>query len=101
MKYQVIGLKILEWFNAWSQDQNMPYCHRAMELYNSVETAIVNSCIPQKYKMKLLTQEQVKLDIRANGYQEYMGYRASIVMPAQSQQASAEGASSSQNTSSS
>ena len=63
IKYQIIGLKALEWYNAWSQDINMPYSQRAMDIYNAVETAIVNSCIPSKYKMNLLTQEQVEKEV--------------------------------------
>lgn len=46
-----------------------------MEIYNAVETTIVNSCIPDKYKMNLLTQEQVQKDVEDNLYVEYSGYR--------------------------
>lgn len=75
IKYQIVGLKALEWYNAWSQDINMPYCQRAMDIYNAVETAIVNSCIPSKYKMHLVTQEQVQKEVETNSYLEYAGYR--------------------------
>ena len=76
IKYQVLGLKALEWYNAWSQDVNMPYCQRAMDVYNAAETAIVNSCIPSRYKMNLLTQAEVQKQVADNAYAEYAGFRS-------------------------
>ena len=49
----------------------MMYTQRAMELYTTLETSIVNSCLPQKYKMDLYTWQQVQEDVTENGYLEY------------------------------
>ena len=46
----------------------MPYFNRAMDIYNSLETAIVNSCIPSKYKQNLITKEQADKENIENTY---------------------------------
>jgi len=53
----MIGLKALLWFQAWSEDQNMPYSPKAMDMYNLLEGAIVNGQMPQKYALELLSKE--------------------------------------------
>ena len=90
IKYQIIGLKALEWYNSWSQDGQMPYFNRAMDIYNSLETAIVNSCIPSKYKQNLITKEQADKESIDNTYQEYKGFRRSQPLAPLKKQATSE-----------
>jgi hypothetical protein len=43
MKYQVMGLKALLWYQSWCEDDSMPYQQGAMEMYSLIESTIVNS----------------------------------------------------------
>ena len=45
IKYQIIGLKSLHLFAAWSEDK-LPYAQKAEDLYNHTEGAIVNANLP-------------------------------------------------------
>jgi hypothetical protein len=49
MKYQIIALKALHWFQSWMEDENMPYQPSAMEMHDIIEGTIVNSQLPSKY----------------------------------------------------
>ena len=49
IKYQVIGLKALLWYQAWSEDFSMPYAEKAMDMYSILESTIVNAVVPAKY----------------------------------------------------
>ena len=53
----MIGLKALLWFQAWSEDQNMPYSAKGMDMYNLLEAAIVNGQMPAQYALELLSKE--------------------------------------------
>jgi len=57
IKYQILGLKALLWYQSWSEDIHMGYCKKAMEMYNILEGAIVNGQMPQKYTLDLLSKE--------------------------------------------
>lgn len=48
-RWQVIGLKMLHWFQAMSEDDNLPYAAKAADLAGYVESAIVNGSIPSKF----------------------------------------------------
>jgi hypothetical protein len=50
MKYQIIGLKALHWFQAWMEDEHMPYQQAAMAMYSDIEGTIVNCQLPSKYQ---------------------------------------------------
>ena len=49
IKYQVLGLKALHWFKAWSEDKQ-PYQEKSEDLYNHIEGSIVNGTMPQKFQ---------------------------------------------------
>jgi len=52
----VIGLKALLWYQAWSEDINMPYGQKALDMYSVVEGAIVNGEMPARYALDLLSK---------------------------------------------
>jgi hypothetical protein len=42
IKFHMLALKALLWYQSWSEDLGSAYCHKAMEMYNILEGAIVN-----------------------------------------------------------
>lgn len=68
IKYQVIALKTLMWFQAWSEDVKQAYWERASEMYSLVESVIVNSAMPNKYQMKLVSKQEFEKEAEVNQY---------------------------------
>ena len=77
VKYQVLGLKALQWFSAWMTDESMPYAERANDMYSQIEAANVNGELPSRYHQDLLKKEQHEKEMRESSYKEYTGMTTS------------------------
>ena len=54
------------WFQAWSEDVKQAYWERASEMYSLVESVIVNSAMPNKYQMKLVSKQEFEKEAEVN-----------------------------------
>lgn len=73
MKYQVMGLKALLWFQSWCEDDGMPYQQFAMEMFNLIENTIVNSQLPSSHEPKLIKKKDFEKLVQDEKYQAYDG----------------------------
>ena len=68
VKYQVIGLKALHWFQSWCEDDNMPYQQNAMDMYDVLEQVIVNDKLPSKYVQHLIPKAEFEKQVYRESY---------------------------------
>ena len=66
--WEVVGIKTLQWFSSWAQDEEMTYQKKAQEMYTTLETAIVNCCLPQKYKTQIWIYDEAYEQLIHQGY---------------------------------